>query len=483
MRKIILLLLAITFISCSDFLEENPKDRLTPVNFYQNTEDAESAVFAIWDNIFGLWGGTFFLNLDILSDYLEGRGSTSPMSNYQGLDGTNINRVVGDWTSFYRSIRNANIAIENIENMENIDESIKTHLISEALFMRAFCYYYLVRLWGPVPLYLNLTPEDLSRRPVDEVYQAIINDLREAESNLPSTPIAYGRPTKWAAQVFLSEVYLTIGKFDLAKEKAKEVIDSGLFELVDVEVAEDFDNVFGPDVNGSKEEIFYIKHNRQRGWGQPHKYLWPDDTFSPFGSYVVFARPNNFHQNWDKNDLRHQYFVYSTYINRNTGELETLPQSTPILVSKYRDPNASSTGGHGNDAPVWRYADALLIYAEAAVMADNQISSSAINSVNQIRRRAYGYPVASTSPVDFVIDGWTVESFREAILMERAYELFVEGGKRWFDLKRVGVEYLKETILKNDGKTVLDIHLLWPIPQTEIDTNPDIGQSDQNPGY
>lgn len=113
-------------------------------------------------------------------------------------------------------------------------------------------------------------------------------------------------------------------------------------------------------------------------------------------------------------------------------------------------------------------------------MADNTVSASALESLNKIRRRGYGFPSNTTSPVDFPSSGFTPETFRETVLLERAYELYMEG-KRWFDLKRSNT--VKETILANTGKTVLDISLLWPIPQQEIDTNPEISQEDQNPGY
>lgn len=418
-----------------------------------------------------------FLMFDLLADYLEGRGSTMPNSAYQGLDQTNINRAASAWRNFYQGIRNANIAIERIPNINEINESDKDALIAEAKFLRALSYYYLVRLWGPVPIYLKTETEDIGRKPVDEVYQAIINDLQAGETDLPSIPAQFGHPTKWSAKAFLADVYLTIGEWSLAKEKAQEVIDSDLFDLIEVTVADDFDDVFGPNVVGSEEEIFYFHYNAQEGWGRPHKYLWPLDSYSNRGSYVVYCIPGPFFDNWDDNDLRKQFNIFSEYINRYTGELETLPESWPILVCKYRDPN----GYYGNDWCFLRFADVLLIYAEAAVLADDAVSPLALECLNKIKRRAYGYPFNSVSPVDFPTDGWTVDSFRDTVIIQRAYELFMEGGKRWFDLKRTGT--VEEVILANTGRVVKEAHLLWPIPEAEIDLNPYMSQEDQNPGY
>jgi hypothetical protein len=480
-KNIIILLLVIIGSSCTDFLDEKPKDRLTEINFYETFADAQAAVNAIYGPIRNNYRDTYFLMLDLLADYLEGRGSTSPVSEYKGFDVTNINRAAAAWRYLYQTIRNANIAIERIPKIEGMKESDKNALIAEASFLRAFSYYFLVRLWGAVPLYLDLSPVDLSRRPVSEVYQAIINDLKTGETYLPDTPSEFGHPTKWSAKSLLAEVYLTINEFDLSKDKAGEVITSGHFNLVDVNVANDFNNVYGPEANGTPEEIFYIKFNHTAGWTMPHKYLWDRDQFSPFGSYVVYCVPGPFFTNWDDNDLRKKFNIFSQYINRFTGEIETLPSSTPILVSKYRDNNAPSNSNYGNDAPVLRFADVLLIYAEAAPLAENQISAQALECLNRVKRRAYGYPNRSASAVDYSADGLSVEEFRDIVIQERAYELFMEGGDRWFDLRRIGRE--KEIILANTGKTLVDKHILWPIPQAEIDNNPDINQSDQNPGY
>jgi hypothetical protein len=138
--------------------------------------------------------------------------------------------------------------------------------------------------------------------------------------------------------------------------------------------------------------------------------------------------------------------------------------------------------GFGNDRPVLRFADVLLIYAEASVMADNSVSTTALECLNKIKRRAYGFPSGAVSTVDYPSTGWSVDSFRNTVIQERGYELFMEG-KRFFDLKRLGTARLKELVLANKGKVVKDLHLLWPIPLQELNNNPSITQQDQNPGY
>lgn len=479
-RIIILFILFLPFTSCDDFLEETPKDRLTEINFYQTKEDARAAVDASYTPLRNIFRTLYMLMVDIAADYADGRGSTQPLGNYTIFDQININRVGTMWTAFYQSIRNSNIAIERIQGMQDINDSEKNALIAEAKFVRAFSYYHLVRHWGAVPIVLESTAENTGRMPENQVYQTIIEDLQSGENQLPAIPAQFGRPTKWSAKALLAEVYLTMGQWSSAKEKSKEVIDAGVFELVQVNEPDDFDKIFGAGVNGTSEELWYIKYNHQDGSSWPMNLLWSETVWSPFGNYVIYSVPGPFFDNWDDDDLRKQFNIFTEYINRNTGVLETLPSSTPILCSKFRDPNSPARDGHANDLPVLRYADVLLIYAESSVLADNGVTDLALEYLNKIKRRAYGFPSNSVSPVDYHSDGWNVDSFRDVVLQERAYELYMEG-KRWFDLKRSGKA--KEIILANKGVTLQDAFMLWPIPQQEIDTNPFIDQSDQNPGY
>lgn len=474
--------LALLLTSCNDFLEENPKDRLGENNFYKTLDDAQSAVDAIYNPIrSGIFIGPYFLQTEIMADYAHGRGSTLIIGEYKGLDVTNIDRVGLIWDGFYRSIRNANIAIEEIPKITSIDEHVKNVLIAEACFMRAFSYYHLVRHWGAVPLYTSTVAEGGAREPVDKVYESIITDLKFGEEILPLRQSLFGKPGKWAAKSLLAEVYLTQGKWELARDMAKEVIDQGGYSLMNVSKTEDWEGVFGASANGTSEEIFYIKFNHLNGWEWPNNLLWSETEYSPFGNYVIYSTlDNRFLNEWDDKDLRKQWDVLTEYINRNTGKLEKLPESTPVLFSKWRDPGAPTSIGHANDYPFLRYADVLLIHAEAAAMAAGKPTDEALESLNKIKRRAYGKAYNTMSEIDYKSNGWTLESFRNTVLKERGYELFMEG-KRWLDLKRTNK--VKEVIQANLGKTVEDIHLFWPIPQQEIDTNPAIGQEDQNLGY
>lgn len=484
MKKIIYICMMVTSCwSCSSFLDEIPEDRLSEENFYRTLDDAEAAVNAIYQpiRVISVFGGQYLLQVEIMAEFSVGRGSTAAVGAYQGLDATNAQRVGLVWQFLYQSINYANIAIDKIPQIQAIDANTRDLLVAEARYMRAFSYYHLVRHWGAVPLRLSMIPEDIGRTPSEDVYKAIIDDLTFGESVLPDIPAQQGRPTKWACKAFLADVYLTRGAWPQAQQKAEEVIGSGKFSLIPVTALADFDKVFGPGINGTNEEISYLKYSSQNGWQWPHSILYSGTTFSPFGAYVMTSTlDNKFLNEWSDQDLRKQWGVATHYTNRTTGAVLALPSLAPVMFTKFRDGGAPTNSGHANDYPFIRYADVLLIQAEASAMASGSPSVGAIENLNKIRRRGYGYPINQPSPVDYPGQGWTATSFQDAVLMERAYELFLEG-KRWLDLKRTGK--VKESIRKYLDIEVADVHLNWPIPQQEIDTNPLIDQKDQNPGY
>jgi len=489
MKKIIFLLaiaaVILSVTSCSKFLDEKPLTQLSTATYYKTLQDAQGAIDAIYGPIRsdGVFERNYMQLEDIPADYAYGRGSTAPAGSYTILDQTNISRVGSAWNGFYQGINYANIAIENIPKIAGIDPSTRDALVSEAKFLRAFCYFHLVINWGAVPLYLSTNHTDTKRIPVDDVYHAIVADLDSGEMFLPAVPAEQGRPTKWAAKSFLSLVYLFMEQYDSSAANALEVIQKGPYSLVPVTQADDFDNIFGASANGTSEEIFYLKYNHVagQGWEWPLNLLWTSSQYAPFGNYVVYQLPDNpFITGWSDQDLRKQFDLFTSYIDPATGNTEQLPSTVPMLCSKFRDPGATGTTGFSNDYPFLRYADVLLIYAEASDMATQGPSSLAIEYLNQVRRRGYGYPSKAPSSIDYPSGGWTQQSFRDSVIQERGYEQYMEA-KRWQDLKRTGKA--AEIILKNKGITLNPNFLLWPIPQQEINANPEIGQENQNPGY
>ncbi|PWJ59393.1 SusD-like starch-binding protein associating with outer membrane [Dyadobacter jejuensis] len=471
------ILICLMGASCSEQLIEKPKS-LASENFYNTDAEAEAAVNAIYgpmrtNNGLGI---NYPAQLEGMADYGNSRGSQTPVSLYQGLDNTNANRVGVIWDNFYQSIRNANLVIQNVPTGTDITEANKLKYVAEAKFLRSLLYFALVRNWDGVPLRTeaNMSEANLPRATVAEVYQQIVADALEAENGLPDTPAAIGRPTKWAAKTLLSEVYLYQEDWAQASAKAGEVIASGKFDLVATTVSEDLQKIFGPEVVNTPEEIFYFKYNRQQGFGlvsYAHRKTSEYNYYGPGGVYAQYTDSvsNSFIKEWDAMDLRKAHILYNVDIGLG-------PNS--CLFRKFRDPDATS--GAGNDYPWYRYADLLLFHAEADARANGAVTAEALESINKVHRRAYGFPAQVPSSVDFKMSDYNLDEFIDLVVRERGYETMYEG-KRWLDLKRLGIA--KQRIKEVKDIDVAEKHMLWPIPNSELLYNTAINAENQNPGY
>ncbi len=472
--------LSLFLLSCEKQLKEVPKS-IAVETFYNTPSEIESALFAIYAPIRNrnCMGGLYPAIQESSPDYAYGRGTQGPISEYQGLDNSNITRVGDMWRLFYQSIKNANLVIKNTPNAKDVREDQKSSYIGEARFMRGLIYFIMVRNWGGIPLRTedNLSQINLARSSKDEVYKLISDDLTYAEQNLPDTPPLSGRPSKWVAKTVLADVYLYLGKWEEARDKSAEVISAMKYSLMEISSAGDFLKIFGPDATSTPEEIFSLKYSREsnQGWWYVLFLHHPQDGYHGAGGYFGLytdSVKNSFIADWDYADLRRQFDFY----NQDIG----LGVST-LLCRKFSDPAAPSQDGAANDYPFYRYPELLLMYAEADNHVSNGPTDLAIEYVNRVRRRAYGKPSTIPSSIDYKKSDYDSNSFGELILKERGYETVYEG-KRWLDLVRLGIA--KDKILSGKGITVADKHLLWPIPTLETNYNKAIDPvKDQNPGY
>lgn len=481
-RYIIFILFLTIFSSCENVLNEVPKSFVSKANYYQNEADAEGAILGAYAVISpDYYEITYYLMEVLHADYLNGRGSQATISNFDHvLDATNIGRVSTNWSKLYLGINRANAVLNNVPNIVNISAATKARILAEAHYLRAAAYFNLVKNWGPVPIKTKEST-DLSelaapREPESNVYDFIISDAIAAEKDLPeSVGTDTGKASKWAAKMLLAQVYLTQEKWSLAAEKTNDIINSGKFSLVGVSVPDDFYKIFA--VATSTEDIMSVHHSATKGSGLPG-YIHRSNAY-PYnyggGVYAWLPNMNSFIGNsWDSKDMRKEFNLYTTYKN-DKGETVSLPSDTPVLFKKFIT-NSSGLTTYG--VPIYRYAETLLMYAEAACMAENGPSDLALERLNMVKRRAYGYNPNSVSPVDYP-SGLTKEAFRDVVLKERGYEFIIER-QRWWDLKRTG---RVKAAFAAVGKTFIDERYLWPIPQNEINNNPALSQADQNPGY
>lgn len=446
-KYIVLLLI---FSGCSsDFTELAPENFLNAQEFYKTSDDFNSAVIAAYAKLQTHVGRYF--ELEYRSDNLNIGAPTAGTQDRFDLNEfkeTTANGIVQDaWTIYYNQIFRCNVITDNIGGA-NFD--LKNQYEAEARFLRALTYFNVVRLWGDAPLVLSqVSPGDalsIPRSPISEVYAAIEADLVFASANLPSSASNFGRANSGAAKVLLGKVYLTEKKYDQAISILNEII--GQYTLLP-----DVTDVFDTDNKLNSEIIFSIRFDKEIQ-GENHG-LWlnvSDISTADLSSKLI-----------------------STYDALDTRKFLAEYQSNGSLFApgKFLDVESTTTRRFGNDYILLRYADVLLMIAEAQNEIGYQTSGTAFNYLNEIRQRAGLTPDLTSSDLP------DQTSFRAAVLNERFLEFPYEG-HRWFDLIRT--ETAKEEMAEL-GKTVQDHQLLLPIPQAEIEkvNNPDVLW--QNPGY
>lgn len=474
-KSIAFIIIITTITSCDGILDESPKN-VSSNNFYKTADEIETAINAIYDPLRDFRAEQIAV-LSAHTDWGYGRGSRADYNDFSGFNQGNISVAGTRWEGFYESIRNANIVIERASESD-VSASEVESFIAEAKFLRALSYFDLVRNWGGVPIRTEDTIDetDVPREAVDQVYDLILADLAVAEANLPEEPKHIGRPTTWAAKTMLADVYLNLERYSDARDKANEVIQSGYFDLVPVSSKEDYQwDVFGPEITTTPEEVFYFKYIRDTNEGNWINFVLNHPStgyFNHGGAYAQYSDASNpFYMNWEDGDIRKELW----------DQIDFGLSETTLVSSKYIDPSAVGTSGAGNDLPIYRYSEVLLMYAEADARVDGGPTTEAMEALNKVHRRAYGFDPSSSSDVDFNISNHDESSFLDLILQERGYE-FIYEGKRWLTLKRVG--RAQEFVMENRGITVAERHYLWPIPESEFEYNDGMdSDTDQNPGY
>lgn len=484
--KISFILIILFASSCSDVLTEKPLTFLSPDKL-QTNEGAEALLKAAYGSLQhnSYYQSAFVAQILFKSDYVLSRGSKYPASMYN-LDPVNTATVASVWQAMYSGINVANVAITSFPQLA-LDKNLLNRWIAEAKVLRALHYFNLVRCFGGVPLRLtpvdNLNNASIARSSETEVYKQILTDLREAlNSNLlpESVPTSSkGRISKYAAKILLADVLLTTEQYADAAKEALEIINSSKFSL-----EPDMGKLFSPEDGATHSgEIWSVPFSRTLPLGNyfVNDMNAPLPGYSNIGWYVVIGvLKSPVLAGWDDRDKRKQLWLYST--DPATPEGKSLSAAVPMLFKKFIDKNNTGQLGHGNDWPLYRLEDALLIYAEAQCMADKSPNTQAYESINKVRRRGYGLNIQTPSPgVD--LSSLSMNSFREAVWEERSHEFVIEG-KRWFDLKRMGKTIAKQKITaagKNEFWGEEDWY--WPIPRQEIDNNDLISDVDQNPGY
>ena len=476
-------LLGFSFSSCSDFLEQNPQTDLSENDFYKTADDILSAVNGAYSSlqegdIYGNWYVFGEIPSDNTRNQLSGSVTTQNEFDQFYID-TQNSMIASFWKAAYKVINRTNTVLGRIDGIE-INAELANRYKLECKFIRALMYFNLVRVYGDVPLVLKeisiSESYDILREPKENVYNQIIADLKEAQG----LPVSYstaedGRATQGAAKALLADVYMTLHKYAEAETILAEIINSGRYSLLENTPGslniDGYKNVFSPVNHNSKEGIFEIQFLKG-GYGEGSNYA---NNFAPenSGTNVVAVGGtggNNIpemdiYNAYEEGDLRRDFSMsLGYYDNRKNNEWVESRYVCKFMDVPYQNNDAS------NNYPVIRYADVILMYAEA--LNQNGKTAEACKYLNMTRRRGFGYQTTETSPVDLQ----TTDKAQFALMVEqeRRVELAFEN-HRWFDLIRTGraVE-----VMKSKGFSLNETNLICPIPQKQIDVNPKLTQND-----
>lgn len=454
MKKIYFFILILAFsISCSEsYLDETPKGRLALDGFFNNSQDLDLALTALYKSLadFG------FANYFNVAFFGDDQYTTRPGSNkedYRDYDmffsnKDNNTRNPYNWEVSYEIISAANFIINGADKAVLASEEERMLAKAQARFLRAHAYFYLVRVYNEVPLVTtNDVDLEMVKSAATDVYDLIIEDLKIAETDLPDQWNS-GRMDTWgitsgAAKSLLSGVYLMMtgypikdeSKYALASTKAKEVIDNA--STYGYELLENFQDLW-LDRPTNAEDIYSVYYSnstpdvsyRAPYSGMPVEMGGWEDYFSEINFYLSFPegprKDATFYNEiilrqephdtiyWQEEAWAHPFFKKMLYAN-GTGPDNDLP-----LWEHYAYNCSRST-------QFMRFAEVKLIYAEAKAMSSGP-DASAYKEINDIRKRA-GLP--DLTP------GLSAEAFRDSVIQERAWEFPEEYGQRWFDLVRL----------------------------------------------
>lgn len=457
---IFILAASLSLISCSDsFFDLEPSNSVVTDKVYQSASDFNVAVIGCYSKL--QTQVNFYMECcEYRSDNLNLSAPTAGTQDRYDIDHfmeKPSNGILDSyWANFNNNVYRCNMILDRID-AANFDEKLKKQYKGEAMFIRALNYFNMYRIWGGVPVTKKVVTVDeamkISRATDEQMLDFLGGDLKTiVEENM--LPESYsgedlGRATSGAAMALLGKVYLTFHEWDLASDVLSQLI--GKYELI-----KPVSKVFDVENKMNKEIIFAIRFNKEVE-GEGHGY-WYSITNLTDDSNQSESLVNSYATNDDRKNL-------ITYVNA---------AANVCLMNKFFDVKSDTYNVVGNDQILLRYADVLLMYAEALneIGYDASEGSVALKQLNDVRERAGLGKLSNVELPD-------QSSFRRAILDERQREFPYEG-HRWYDLVRMG--YAKE-IMKNDGFDIQDYQLLFPIPHNEIEK---IGNTEilwQNPGY
>ena len=530
--------------SCEkNFLDRYPKDQLSDANFWQQPLDAELFV----NNFYGALPNQL-IEKDVFSDNAR-HANKGKMERgiYDPTDG----EFSGWWSTGYSRIRKVYVYFENVGRIPDMPADEREKLDGQAKFFRAYAYFELIKFFGDVPYVdhvMNIGDTyELVRMPVSQVLDSIEKDLSEAADALPVEwdYDNYPRITKGAALAFKARAELFFNRFDKAATDAKAVMELGVYNLFKEDVnddgvinGDDYATLFyaAPPGDPRKKEMVLesewkkdLRPNSYNLWNGPLPYGYGGinplqnfvDAFETINGLTIEedeeyddAHPFNNRDPRLEVAVLHHDDVYTYLGDQYTMKTRPIPEDAPTGIGTHAD--ATLTGYYQQkffspyedivgadkqnsdlDFPIIRYAEVLLIYAEALIQQDKDFNL-AIDAIDEVRTRV-GMPVVDRTVYS------NKDKLMELIMRERRVELCMEG-HRWLDIRHFGIDvdvmrgdepstgitygmkydpatetaFVGPYIPAGEPRVYEEHNRLWPIPYDEIQLNPNLTQ---NPGY
>ncbi|MEX1211431.1 MAG: RagB/SusD family nutrient uptake outer membrane protein [Balneolaceae bacterium] len=464
-----LLLLLILSACDDDFLVKAPHDAISEDGYYNSEDRAISAINAVYATL-----GNADLYEDWMVRILEVPSDDVVLARSTGLEYNNWSFTAADGILFrvygrlYEGIYRANVVLERVPGIDDMDAADKERILGEAKFLRAMFYHHLTAFWGEVPLITSVveSPEDalIAKSSRNAIYDQMVSDLEDAAAALPEPANVgeVGRATRYAAMTLLGKVHLYHENYEDAEVWLGRVIDSEEYRLID-----DFSQIIHVDNENNAESIFELQfENPPPGGIGTRRMNW--NLVQPVGAGHQMASESIVNA-FEAGDPRLEFTIYrdgDDFCPSCDPEFHTFDSglsATGYAIKKGMYP-ARNTQNQDPNQPILRYADVLLMYAEAANELD--MLGEARDALNEVRARP-----SVNMPARTVLDTGNKEDMFDAIVHERRVELAFEH-QRFFDLRRWGLatQYLGPFGYEESR------HRWFPLPQNEVDTNPELVQ-------
>lgn len=502
-------IIGLTLSSCSNLLDENPKEFISPGNFFNTEDEVNSALYGVYQNLHSVYIGDYekILTGSIgVDEQLTRASSRVDVYNYYLMESPTTEYST-TWKDLYNAIGDANMVISRTKN-STLSDAFKNKIMGEARFLRAYFYYSLTEMWGDVPMWLDeldiAAVSELPRTAKADIVTQMISDLEFAAANCPTSYASSGsgRITSWAAKAFLARVCILNNQWQKAYDNAKDVINNSPHKLLS-----NYNDVFKwtnkfnselifvnpclKDVQGSQIHSF----TNPRGRDEANKFtaafaagktaLRPDGTTvnkttQLFQGWGMFSTSQNLLDSYETGDTRKDIMNWSgltlsdgTYVPFTGGDGGGSGHYTLKWIAFDEPANNGS-----RDVHLMRLGEVYLILAEAA----NELNkpAEAVAALNVLRERAFGNAQHDLST------SLSKADVKAALVKEHRWELAGEGLRRWY-LNHWGFDYLNaavQSMKAENPKGAANIkshHVLFKIPAEEFEKNPNLGSN--NPGY